>query len=84
MLDRLLRGEEVAHEGAHYRVHGRVAQPLQRPRPPLVIAANARRSLGVVEFIAFWPFSTGPRAAEHPRRLAVLERVAADVLPKYR
>lgn len=167
VLDRLLRGEEVAHGGAHYRVHGRVAQPLQRPRPPLVIAANARRSLGVVaryadtwntlggrpivgpnvtldaalaetkrqgeildqhcveqgrdpgtlrrsllaykadpdplaspdafteyierygelgidDFIAFWPNTTGPRAAEQARRLAVLERVATDVLPKYR
>lgn len=167
VLDRLLRGEGVTYEGTHYRVHGRVAQPLQRPRPPLVIAANARRSLGVVaryadtwntlggrpivgpnvtlvaalaetkrqcemldehcadqgrdprtlrrsllgykadpdplastdafteyverygelgidEFIAYWPNSRGPRAAEHAKRLAVLERVAADVLPRYR
>lgn len=164
VLDRLLRGEDVAHEGTHYRVHGRVAQPLQRPRPPLVIAAAAPRALGVVarhadtwntlggrpivgpnvtldvalaetkrqvevleehcahqgrdprtlrrslllykadpdplasldafteyvdryrelgtdEVIAFWPNSTAPRAAE---RLAVLERVATDILPRYR
>ena len=168
ILVRLLRGEELEHEGRHYRVRGRVAAPVQHPRPPLVVAANGPRSLGVVarhadawntlggrpqgalpnvtldealaetrrqcgildercreigrdprsvrrsllafraepdplaspdafaeyverygalgidELVAVWPVTVGLGAGEHAARLAVLERVAADVLPRYR
>lgn len=46
VLDRLLRGDLVDHAGPFYRADGvRLAAPVQRPRPPLVIAAQAPRTL---------------------------------------
>ena len=58
VLDGLLRGERVDHEGEHYRVHARFRPgPVSRPRPPIWVAgvvpnrrpvARARRWDGVV------------------------------------
>src|SRR5437667_2705714 len=49
LLDRLLRGEAVSLEGVHYAVHdAQLAQPVQRPRPPLVVAAEGPRALRLV------------------------------------
>ena len=49
ILDRLLRGEEVAREGKHYPMQqAHLSDPVQRPRPPLVIAAHGPRALRVV------------------------------------
>ncbi len=46
VLDRLLRGEEVEHVGTFYRANGvQLAAPTQRPRPPLVVAAQAQVTL---------------------------------------
>lgn len=45
-LDRLLRGERVQHVGQFYRAEGvQLVPPVQHPRPPLVIAAQAPRTL---------------------------------------
>ena len=43
----LLRGEEVAFAGRHYRVTGHKIAPLpvQRPHPPILIGGNGRRLL---------------------------------------
>lgn len=46
VLDRSLRGDLVDHVGPFYRAEGvRLVAPVQRPRPPLVIAAQAPRTL---------------------------------------
>ncbi|HEY8453983.1 MAG TPA: LLM class flavin-dependent oxidoreductase [Actinopolymorphaceae bacterium] len=40
VLDALLRGEPVEHDGEHYHVHAHLAPgPVQRPRPPIWVAA---------------------------------------------
>ena len=46
MLDQLLRGERLDFAGRYYRAEGApLARPVQRPRPPLVVAAQAKGSL---------------------------------------
>ena len=49
VLDEALRGKHVTHDGAHYQLSGAVFRPgpTQRPRPPLWVAAQAKRSLRV-------------------------------------
>jgi alkanesulfonate monooxygenase SsuD/methylene tetrahydromethanopterin reductase-like flavin-dependent oxidoreductase (luciferase family) len=49
ILETLLRGERVTREGRHYPIRdAQLPPPVQRPRPPLVIAAHGDRALGVV------------------------------------
>ncbi len=49
ILDPLLRGEPVTHQGRHYRVwEAQVSLPVQRPRPPFLVAAHGDRGLRVV------------------------------------
>jgi alkanesulfonate monooxygenase SsuD/methylene tetrahydromethanopterin reductase-like flavin-dependent oxidoreductase (luciferase family) len=49
VLDALLRGEPVSREGRHYPIQdAALPVPVQRPRPPLVIAAHGDRALRVV------------------------------------
>src|SRR3954452_7904750 len=39
VLDRLVRGERVDHDGAHLHVHAEIRPPaVQRPRPPIFVA----------------------------------------------
>jgi len=46
LLDRLLRGEALSHEGRYYSViDARMSDPVQRPRPPITIAAHGERGL---------------------------------------
>lgn len=46
MLDALLRGETVTSQGGHYGAAGTaIERPIQHPRPPFVIAAQAPRAL---------------------------------------
>ncbi len=47
IIDRLLRGETVAHQGEHYRVDGLRGSPapVQQPRPPMLVAGGGRRIL---------------------------------------
>ena len=48
LLDQLLRGEPVSREGTFYSVRSaQLVQPIQRPRPPLVVAAEGRRALNL-------------------------------------
>jgi alkanesulfonate monooxygenase SsuD/methylene tetrahydromethanopterin reductase-like flavin-dependent oxidoreductase (luciferase family) len=49
IVDRLLRGETVTYEGKYYRVEEASlgAAPLQRPRPPLTIAAHGPTMLKI-------------------------------------
>jgi alkanesulfonate monooxygenase SsuD/methylene tetrahydromethanopterin reductase-like flavin-dependent oxidoreductase (luciferase family) len=49
LLDALLRGQPVSKTLRHYSVDGaRLPEPIQRPRPPLVIAGEGTRSLRLV------------------------------------
>jgi alkanesulfonate monooxygenase SsuD/methylene tetrahydromethanopterin reductase-like flavin-dependent oxidoreductase (luciferase family) len=49
LLDALLRGKPVTDTRRHYSVEGaQLPEPVQRPRPPLVIAAEGRKSLRLV------------------------------------
>jgi alkanesulfonate monooxygenase SsuD/methylene tetrahydromethanopterin reductase-like flavin-dependent oxidoreductase (luciferase family) len=49
LLDALLRGRSVTSTGLHYSVTGaRLPEPVQRPRPPLVVAAEGKKSLRLV------------------------------------
>jgi alkanesulfonate monooxygenase SsuD/methylene tetrahydromethanopterin reductase-like flavin-dependent oxidoreductase (luciferase family) len=49
ILAPMLRGERVDFDGAHYTVHdAQVAAPIQKPRPPLKLAAHGDRGLRVV------------------------------------
>jgi alkanesulfonate monooxygenase SsuD/methylene tetrahydromethanopterin reductase-like flavin-dependent oxidoreductase (luciferase family) len=48
ILDALLRGERLTHDGRHYPVrNAQLPTPVQRPRPPLVVAAHGDRALRV-------------------------------------
>ena len=48
ILASLLRGEPVAFEGRHYTVQGaQLSLPVQRPRPPFIVAAHGDRGLRV-------------------------------------
>ena len=49
VLDDALRGNTVTHHGSYYRLSGAVFRPgpTQLPRPPLWVAAQAKRSLRV-------------------------------------
>jgi hypothetical protein len=41
VLDRLVRGERVDHDGEHLRVHAELRPPsVQRPRPPIFVAGT--------------------------------------------
>ncbi len=49
ILSPLLRGEKVDFAGQHYAVHDAVVTgPIQRPRPPLIVAAHGERGLRIV------------------------------------
>jgi alkanesulfonate monooxygenase SsuD/methylene tetrahydromethanopterin reductase-like flavin-dependent oxidoreductase (luciferase family) len=56
ILDALLRGETVTREDGPYVMRAaQVEPPLQRPRPPIMVAAQGRRGLGVVaRFADVW------------------------------
>lgn len=49
ILDRLLRGEPLTYEGRYYRTATEaMPQPVQRPRPPLTVAAHGERGLRLI------------------------------------
>ncbi|TMF09876.1 MAG: LLM class flavin-dependent oxidoreductase [Chloroflexi bacterium] len=77
LLDRLLRGEAVSREGTYYSVQtAPLVQPAQRPRPPLVVAAEGPQALRLVARYAdawstiggyqptVWAGGTGQRFSE--------------------
>ncbi len=81
ILDPLLRGEPVTYEGRHYRVRAaRLSLPVQRPRPPLVIAAHGNRGLRVAARHADGWNSLGgqpyPGAQDPSQRLPLADAVA--------
>lgn len=81
ILDPLLRGETVTSAGRHYRVReARLPAPVQRPRPPFIVAAYGDRGLRVAARHADgWnSFGGQPyRVAQDPsKRVSLVEAVA--------
>ena len=83
IIDPLLRGDTVSHEGRHYRLsEARLRpRPVQRPRPPFTVAAHGPRMLGIcARFADRWnSFGTVEEIAERNRTLdAECERIGRD------
>ena len=81
VLDTLLRGEPVSRDGRHYPIQDAVLPvPVQRPRPPLVIAAHGDRALRVVaRYGDGWNTLGGqpfPEGLDPARRLPLAETVS--------
>lgn len=81
ILDALLRGEPVSWEGRHYPIQdAALPVPVQRPRPPLVIAAHGDRALRVVaRYGDGWNTLGGqpfPEGIDPTRRLPLAETVS--------
>lgn len=77
----LLRGEEINHEGPHYRaVHAQVLAATSTPRTPLIIAAHGERGLRTTATYADgWNTLGGqpyPAAVEPANRVTLEEAVA--------
>lgn len=57
VIDGLLRGQRVTHQGEYYHLDGATVEPLplQQPRPRLAIGGNGKRALQVVaEYADMW------------------------------
>lgn len=74
IIKSLFAGEQVDHEGVHYRIHGaRIGTPpVQRPHPPLVIGGGgprmmriAAREADIVSFIPQMSPQGGRRRLRH-------------------
>jgi alkanesulfonate monooxygenase SsuD/methylene tetrahydromethanopterin reductase-like flavin-dependent oxidoreductase (luciferase family) len=81
ILDALLRGERLTREGRHYPVRdAQLPDPVQHPRPPLVIAAHGERALRVVaRYGDGWNTLGGqpyPAGLDPARRVPLAEAVA--------
>ena len=81
ILDALLRGERVSREGRHYPIQdAQLPDPVQRPRPPLVIAAHGERALRVAaRYGDGWNTLGGqpfPEGLDPARRLPLAETVS--------
>ncbi len=92
VLSTLLRGEPIEHPGPHYpTVVPQVPQPVQRPRPPLIVAAHGPRGMRLAARHADgWNCfggqtydgperSFGEAVAETRRLLAGLDEACAEV-----
>lgn len=88
LVDRLLRAEPVGVAGEHYRVDtpGLRPAPLQRPRPPLCVAAHSDASLRVAarradvwSSFGGWGLGSAELLAVTRRRGAALDRHCADL-----
>ena len=83
IIDLLLRGETVSHEGRHYRLsEARLRpRPVQSPRPPFMLAAHGPRMLRIcARFADRWnSFGTVEEIAERNRLLdEACERIGRD------
>lgn len=80
ILDRLLRGETVSVDGKHVRSAGAVlAEGVQKPRVPFVIAAQGPRALGLVaRYADTWNSLGGqPMRSESPEPVSLDVAIAA-------
>ena len=80
ILDQLLRNELVSFRGSHYQLDEAIFRPapIQRPRPPLTLAAHGPRMLALIApYVDRWNSMGSPaEMGERGRRLdEALERV---------
>lgn len=76
VLDRLLRGEVTTHDGDALRLREAVCRPnpIQRPRPPFVLAAQGPRMIWTVApFVDTWVASFGLSPVEVAERGRALD-----------
>lgn len=83
IIDALLRGETVTHQGRHYQLDkARLRpRPVQRPRPPLTLGAHRPRMLGIcARYADRWnSFGTVEEIAERNQQLdAACQRIGRD------
>lgn len=85
IVDQLLRDERSTFIGDHYRVDGAVVnpRPLQRPRPPLTVAAHGDRALQVTARHADVWNSLGGRREGTPAQALADTRERAQRLDAY-
>jgi alkanesulfonate monooxygenase SsuD/methylene tetrahydromethanopterin reductase-like flavin-dependent oxidoreductase (luciferase family) len=77
MLDRFLRGGRSAHAGRFYRSDElRLATPVQRPRPPIVVAAQGPRSIALAARFADGWNSLGGQPTGAAERISLRQAVA--------
>ncbi|OBG78297.1 MULTISPECIES: LLM class flavin-dependent oxidoreductase [unclassified Mycobacterium] len=84
LIDALLRADPVDFAGAHYRAEGVRLRPapVQRPRPPLCVAAHARSSLRLVaRFGDIWSSFGGWGLSSHELIRATRDR--GDALDEF-
>jgi alkanesulfonate monooxygenase SsuD/methylene tetrahydromethanopterin reductase-like flavin-dependent oxidoreductase (luciferase family) len=81
LVDRLARGELVTSDGLWYSTQGAVMAPgfVQKPRPPLVIAAHGARSLDVAARYADNWNTYGPTLAEAGKSSARLDEACTRI-----
>jgi alkanesulfonate monooxygenase SsuD/methylene tetrahydromethanopterin reductase-like flavin-dependent oxidoreductase (luciferase family) len=82
LVDRLTREPEVSYQGRWYRATGSAMAPgfVQRPRPPLVLAAHGPRTIAVAARFADTWNSLGPTLGE----AAAQSRLLSETLPRLR
>jgi len=77
ILDRSLRGGHSAHAGRFYRSDElQLAPPVQRPRPPLIVAAQSPRSIALAARFADGWNSLGGQPTAGSERISLREAVA--------
>lgn len=76
LTDLLLRQEVTSYEGAHYRCHDAevIPGPVQRPRPPLTVAAHGPKMLRIAAELADSWSSWGGYGTETERQLLAVTR----------
>lgn len=74
VVDDLLRDRRLTYRGEHYRLEDAVLvpTPVQQPRPPLLVAANGRRGLGLAAERADGSVSLGEHGGTTEAALAAL------------
>jgi alkanesulfonate monooxygenase SsuD/methylene tetrahydromethanopterin reductase-like flavin-dependent oxidoreductase (luciferase family) len=82
IIGAMLRGERVDFQGKHYQIEGAQAGvPVQKPRPPFVIAAHGERGLRTVaRYADGWNTLGGqpyPAAQDPSKRLTLAESIAS-------
>lgn len=86
VVDGLMRGQQVTHQGRHYRLdaHHSWPPPVQAPRPPIVVGGNGRRLLRMaaekadvvsLSGIATSGFEPSPEAVDE--RVGIVREAAA-------
>jgi alkanesulfonate monooxygenase SsuD/methylene tetrahydromethanopterin reductase-like flavin-dependent oxidoreductase (luciferase family) len=84
VVDGLLRDGRMSYQGEHYRIDdaGLVPSPVQKPRPPILVAANGRRGLRLAAEMADASVSLGDEGASVEDALAAV-RERNTVLDEY-